>query len=56
MSKLVDSTPPVPYSEIENVIKQEIGLGKFKSIDKNSIGSASIAQVHKGILKVRKVE
>lgn len=51
MSTLLDSTPPTPFSSIEKVIRSEIGLSAFKSVDPNPIGSASIAQVHRATLK-----
>lgn len=52
----LDQTTPLPYSYIENVIKNELGkTGKkidevFQSIDKNPLASASIAQVHSAVL------
>lgn len=48
----LDKTPPVPYSHIETVLKEELG-DKFKEldIDPTPIASASIAQVHKATLK-----
>jgi len=51
LQKLLDRTKELPYETIEKIIKKEIGLKKFKSIDKKPIASASISQVHKGILK-----
>lgn len=45
---------PMNFSEIEQVIKSEYGVfykELFKSIDPNPLGSASIAQVHKAIVK-----
>lgn len=51
-SDCLDKTPPVPYSHIERVLKEELGE-RFDelNIDPTPIASASIAQVHKATLK-----
>ena len=49
---LQDSLPPEPYAAIEREIERSFGQpvgALFASIDPESVGSASIAQVHKGV-------
>ncbi len=53
LSKLQDQVPQFSFTKVEEIIKQELGQ-KFLEINQISsipIGSASLAQVHKGILK-----
>lgn len=52
--KCLDQTAPVPFSEMERVLKSELKkpLSRiFKEINQNPLASASIAQVHEAILK-----
>ena len=54
LSKLRNEVKPMEYDEIIQIITEELDKSKFpifKSIDKNPLGSASIAQVHKAILQ-----
>lgn len=54
LSLLRSNVKPMPFSEVIAVIEQETGLPYkdiFSSIEKNPVGSASIAQVHKAFLK-----
>jgi len=54
LMKLQDDVPSVPFEKIVEQIKAELGTTPeeiFQSIDPVSIASASIAQVHKGVLK-----
>ena len=53
LSRLRSKVTPLPYSEIEAILKEQYGdINKiFFSIDTKPIGSASIAQVHKAILR-----
>jgi len=54
LSKLQDDVEPIPYSEIEHVIKSELKKPVnqlFKSFEKKPIASASIGQVHAAKLK-----
>jgi len=49
---LQDSLPPVPFAGIEAAIEASFGQpisALFTSIDPEPVGSASIAQVHKGV-------
>jgi ubiquinone biosynthesis protein len=53
-SKLHDRVNPLPFEVIEQVMKEEFGnqlYEHFQSFDPKPLGSASIAQVHKAILK-----
>ena len=52
--KLLNNMPVAPFSETHKIFTEEMGetAGKFfKSFDENPIGSASIAQVYKAVLK-----
>jgi ubiquinone biosynthesis protein len=53
LTKLQDCVPPEPFSYIEDAISTELNRpihSIFRHIDKKPLGSASIAQVHGGIL------
>jgi aarF domain-containing kinase len=52
MSVLQDQVPPQSFSVIENIIKSEMDLEKtFVSMEPEPIGSASIGQVHRAVLR-----
>lgn len=52
MSVLQDQVPPQPFSTIRDIIASELDIDKtFQSIDPEPIGSASIGQVHRAVLK-----
>lgn len=54
LSKLQDSIPPMGFPEIKKIIESELDddmTSVFTSLKEECIGSASIAQVHLGILK-----
>lgn len=53
LESLRDNTPITPFNEIKEVIEKELEKPideVYKEIDEKPIGSASIGQVHKGIL------
>ena len=53
LESLSDNTPTTPFNEIKEVIEEELGKPVneiYKEIDEEPLGSASIGQVHKGIL------
>lgn len=52
--KLHDRVQPLSFEVIESVLKEEYGASfkqKFESVESDPLGSASIAQVHKALLK-----
>jgi ubiquinone biosynthesis protein len=51
LSKLVDEIPPVPFSEIEPVIRRNVPDDAFVTIDPEPVAAASIAQIHKALLR-----
>ena len=56
--KLQDAVPPFTYNQAKKIIETDLGkplTQVFKSFDKKPIASASIAQVHKAIMKNGKV-
>ena len=53
LSKLHDSNPPISYEEIKEIIETELGASiedLFAEFSKESMGTASIAQVHEARL------
>jgi predicted unusual protein kinase regulating ubiquinone biosynthesis (AarF/ABC1/UbiB family) len=50
LSQLVDQAPPVPFSEIEPIIRGELDRDLFVEIDPEPMATASIAQLHRGLL------
>src|SRR3982750_478126 len=51
LSRLVDEVPPVPFGEIDAVIRADLGDDVFTSIDPEPLATASIAQTHLALLK-----
>lgn len=54
LMKLRSDVPPMPFSEVEEVIEESYGCPwkeVFSDIEKTTLGSASIAQVHRAMLK-----
>jgi ubiquinone biosynthesis protein len=51
LEKLVDDVTPVPFAPLREVIARDIGLEHFASIDEEPLATASIAQIHKALLK-----
>jgi ubiquinone biosynthesis protein len=47
---LVDDVPPVPFHEIEAVVRADFGEDAFASLDPEPLATASIAQTHRGLL------
>lgn len=51
LDKLTDQVPPVEFAELEPVIEAELGPDVFSRIDPEPIATASIAQIHRALLK-----
>lgn len=54
LKKLQDQVPALPFETISNVLAKNYGpnyMDLFESIEERPLGSASIAQVHKAVLK-----
>ena len=49
LSQLLDNAKTYEYEVIEKIIDSEIGKGVLRDIEKVPVGSASLAQVHRGI-------
>jgi len=49
LSRLLDSAKTYDYSVIEKIIEDELGRGVVVDVDPTPVGSASLAQVHKGV-------
>lgn len=50
---LLDAVPPVPYAEVERVVRKELGAQPdllFRSFEREPFASASIGQVHRAVL------
>ena len=54
LSKLQDQVPQFSYTKVEEIIQKELGnkFSEINNITSTPIGSASLAQVHKAILKM----
>lgn len=54
LSKLRDEAPPIPFSDVEHTFEKAFNeklSDVFSYVDPKPLGSASVAQVHKAILK-----
>ena len=54
LSSICDNCRPISYKRVEKILKKEYGKNFhkiFQSIEKEPVGSASVSQVHKAILK-----
>jgi predicted unusual protein kinase regulating ubiquinone biosynthesis (AarF/ABC1/UbiB family) len=51
LSHLVDQVQPVPFAEIEAIVRTDLGGDVFASIDAEPLATASVAQTHRALLK-----
>jgi ubiquinone biosynthesis protein len=51
LAKLRTDVKPMSYAEVRRIVDEECGHSAFESISEISVGSASIAQVHRAVLK-----
>ena len=54
LESLLDRTPPVPFTEIREIIEEELSVGLedlFEQIDETPVACGSIAQVHRAVLR-----
>ena len=51
LDKLVDDVPPFAFEEARAVIEKDVGLEAFSRLDAEPLASASIAQIHAGLLR-----
>jgi ubiquinone biosynthesis protein len=49
LSHLVDEVPPVPFADIDAVIRADLGGDVFVQIDPEPLATASIAQTHRAL-------
>jgi predicted unusual protein kinase regulating ubiquinone biosynthesis (AarF/ABC1/UbiB family) len=50
LGHLVDEVAPVPFAEIEQVLREDFGDAAFASVDREPLATASIAQTHRALL------
>ncbi|HKU55965.1 MAG TPA: AarF/UbiB family protein [Gaiellaceae bacterium] len=50
LGQLVDDVAPVPFAEIETVLREDFGADAFVQLDPEPLATASIAQTHRGLL------
>src|SRR6185437_7919246 len=50
LGRLVDEVEPVPFGEIDAVIREDLGPDAFVRIDPVPLATASIAQTHRALM------
>src|SRR5437773_560341 len=50
LGKLVDEVPPFAFSEVEGILREDLGEGAFARLDPEPLAAASIAQIHLALL------
>jgi len=51
LGKLVDDVPPVPFGELEEIIRSDVGPDVFARIDEEPLAAASIGQIHTALMQ-----
>jgi len=51
LGKLVDEVPPVPFDQIQRLIREELPADVFVRVDPEPLATASIAQIHTALLR-----
>jgi ubiquinone biosynthesis protein len=50
LGKLVDEVPPFEFSEVERILREDVGMEAFARLDPEPLAAASIAQIHGALL------
>ena len=51
LGKLVDEVPPFPFSEVEQVVREDLGPDVFARLEPEPLAAASIGQIHPALLR-----
>ena len=51
LGKLVDEVPPFPFSDVERIVREDLGEGVLARLDREPAAAASIAQIHSALLR-----
>ena len=51
LGKLVDEVPPFPFSNVEEVVREDLGPDVFARLEPEPLAAASIAQIHSALLR-----
>jgi ubiquinone biosynthesis protein len=50
LSKLQDKVPPIPWDDVEKILRDSLGVGAFASVEEAPLAAASVGQVHAAVL------
>src|SRR2546421_10203440 len=50
LGRLVDEVPPFPFSDVERIVREDLGESAFARLDPEPLAAASIAQIHRALL------